>query len=321
MSSIAVQVKTVAVIGSGISGVCTAAHLLKQNLDVVLFERSSIAGGVWHFDERPAADPPYPNEKPSSSDYIRAIRGENGYQTPPKTPDPAGDTSKHGVYLDYAEAKLPVALSDLEISHAPPGPCYAGLKNNVCLRQMKTTLGEWPDGLEDFVNQRYLEQYIQAVAHSNGVNRITEYNTRVEEVTKTEGKSKWRVHTTTLGRLGAGDGASARLIERHWSFDAVVVASGHYNMPRIPDIPGLTQWKARFPDRVWHSKRYRYPALFKDKRVLLIGAGVSSNDIAKESDGFATKIFQSSRGRRLGFTGLNATSKRGQDRRHKTLRP
>jgi cation diffusion facilitator CzcD-associated flavoprotein CzcO len=37
----------VAVIGAGISGIVAAAHLKKEGLDVVVFERSSAAGGVW----------------------------------------------------------------------------------------------------------------------------------------------------------------------------------------------------------------------------------------------------------------------------------
>jgi NADPH-dependent glutamate synthase beta subunit-like oxidoreductase len=38
----------VAVIGAGISGVATAAHLKKEGIEVTVFERSSAAGGVWY---------------------------------------------------------------------------------------------------------------------------------------------------------------------------------------------------------------------------------------------------------------------------------
>ena len=67
-------------------------------------------------------------------------------------------------------------------------------------------------------------------------------------------------------------------------------------MPRIPDIPGLKDWKRAFPGRIWHSKRYRDRRSLQDHNVLLIGAGVSSWDISKESAGFANHIYQSSRG-------------------------
>jgi phytoene dehydrogenase-like protein len=41
------KIETVAVIGAGISGVVSAAHLVRCGLDVAVFERSSGAGGVW----------------------------------------------------------------------------------------------------------------------------------------------------------------------------------------------------------------------------------------------------------------------------------
>jgi len=45
----------------------------------------------------------------------------------------------------------------------------------------------------------------------------------------------------------------------------VVVASGHYHAPVIPDTPGLKEIKEKWPSRVWHSKNYRHPEIFKDK--------------------------------------------------------
>ncbi len=39
--------RRVAVIGAGVSGVTTAAHLNAEGLDVTVFERAPVAGGVW----------------------------------------------------------------------------------------------------------------------------------------------------------------------------------------------------------------------------------------------------------------------------------
>ena len=41
------EIKKVAVVGAGISGVVSGKHLLAQGLDVTIFERSSGFGGVW----------------------------------------------------------------------------------------------------------------------------------------------------------------------------------------------------------------------------------------------------------------------------------
>jgi hypothetical protein len=78
-------------------------------------------------------------------------------------------------------------------------------------------------------------------------------------------------------------------------FDAVVVASGHYHTPRVPDTPGLAEWKRRFPGRVQHSKRYRKPENAQDKNYLLVGGSVSATDIARELSPYANKIMQSQR--------------------------
>jgi cation diffusion facilitator CzcD-associated flavoprotein CzcO len=74
-----------------------------------------------------------------------------------------------------------------------------------------------------------------------------------------------------------------------------VVATGHYHHPRVPDIPGLKEWKDAWPSRIQTSKSYRRPEVFADQTVLLIGAFISSTDIAKELGPFAKHIYQSNR--------------------------
>lgn len=60
-------------------------------------------------------------------------------------------------------------------------------------------------------------------------------------------------------------------------FDAVVVASGHYHACRVPDIPGLKEWKTTWPSKVLHSKSYRVPDLFKDQAYLPIFIYISQS--------------------------------------------
>lgn len=247
-------IKSAAVIGSGISGVTSAAHLLRHGIEVVVFERSNVAGGVWHFDPRPDRDPEYP--------------GEQG--TTRKDTEP-----------------------DISLSHAPPGPCYEGLMNNVPTSMMRSTLLNWPEGTPNHVTHHEIEAYVQRLSRETGAHDVTLFDTRVEEAVKTG--DKWSVRTKTL-HLNNGQPQDFTIEEKDWTFDAVVVAAGHYHVPLIPDIPGLSEWKSKYPDKVMHSKSYRYPKAFKDKNVFIIGAGVSSLDIAKELDGIANKVYQSSRG-------------------------
>lgn len=48
-------------------------------------------------------------------------------------------------------------------------------------------------------------------------------------------------------------------------YDAVVVASGHYNIPYIPDIPGLREAALRKKITIMHSREYRRPTDFAEK--------------------------------------------------------
>lgn len=279
--------RTVAVIGAGISGVCAAAHLLKQGLGVTVFERSSIAGGVWHYDERVPDDPPYPNNTPSRGDYRVSQPGEFAYATPP--PEYDDDTGTD----DRGRGSRDVA--DLEVKFSPPGPCYAGLKNNVPTYLMASVLDPWPEGTEPFVSQRRLEQYIQTLAESHGVDAVTLFHTRIDEARKTPDGAKWEIRSVALEKGGDG----IQFTEKVQQFDLLVVASGHYNMPRVPDIAGLKDWNVAYPGRVTHSKQYRLSDKYRGQNMLVLGAGVSAMDICRELDGVANKVYQSVRGGRF----------------------
>lgn len=280
-------IKSVAVIGAGISGVSAAAHLLRHGFEVVVFERSDVAGGVWHFDPRRDKDPEYP-----ADDDDEEATGNK------KQDEPVQERKQQQTYEDVA------------LAHAPPGPCYEGLMNNVPTTMMRSTLLDWPAGTPDHVTHREIEAYVQTLARETGAHDATLYNTRVEQAVKPPGADAWRVRTRTLHKHPSTTSSSPSsspssssepspsfsLEDRSWTFDAVVVAAGHYHVPLIPKVPGLAEWKRRHPDRVMHSKSYRHPHAFRDRDVLLVGAGVSSLDIAKELDGVARATYQSSRG-------------------------
>jgi cation diffusion facilitator CzcD-associated flavoprotein CzcO len=273
----------VAVVGAGISGVTAAAHLVRNGLSVTVFERSSISGGVWHFDERTAHDPPYPSNTPSIGDYELSTPGQYAYSTPP--PEPVDGTEDLG-------KRDELTSNSLEVRFSPPGPCYAGLKNNVPTTLMYSILEAWPEGTEEHTGQDDIERYIQTLARKHGVDEVTHYNTRVDEIKKAPGSERWTVRTLELDKRQQ----IPRLVEQYWEFDFIVIASGHYNLPRIPDTIGLGEWKAAFTDRVIHSKQYRRPDRFRGKNLLIVGAGVSSVDICRELGEVANRIYQSVRG-------------------------
>ncbi|KAL2822478.1 major facilitator superfamily domain-containing protein [Aspergillus granulosus] len=250
------QIRRVAVIGAGISGVVSAAHLLDAGLEVVVFERSHAAGGVWLYDERRPIEPSYTE--------LRPLEAEGFFDA---------DANSNSMVLN----------------HAPPGPCYQGLRNNVSTPLMRVTLNAWPEGTPDFVSHNVIKEYIQDTAKKTRVEDITIYGSRVKNVSK-KGQA-WQVTWSTLEQ----EDAMVREHELNSTFDAVVVASGHYHTPRIPETPGLAEAKARWPGRIMHSKGYRKPEGYNGKNILLIGGAVSAIDIAREISSQAGTIYQSTR--------------------------
>ncbi|KAJ3571599.1 hypothetical protein NPX13_g5322 [Xylaria arbuscula] len=263
-----VPIQRVAVIGAGFSGVVSAAHLIKEGFKVTVYERTGRIGGVWYYDKQVDRDPPFPNLVPPAQNW-RDVEAEG---------------------LSKEEAL---------ILHGPPGTCYAGLKNNVPTSLMKSCLLPWPEGTEEFIDQGRIVQYLQDIARLHGVTENVQFYTRVESVTKPAGNTQWIVKTSTL----QAEGDAFSVSRRSESFDRVVVASGHYHIPFVPDTRGLSAWKARFAGRVIHSKKYRTPEPFRGKTILLVGAGASALDIAREVCAVGGKVIQSRRESKYDLTG------------------
>src|SRR5205814_7106475 len=101
--------------------------------------------------------------------------------------------------------------------------------------------------------------YLEAYASENDVARHINFGATVERVQPQEGG--WDV--------------TARGAEpRH--FDWVVVASGHYWDPAIPDLPG------EFDGTTMHTRDYRKADAFVGKRVVVVGGAQSALDIVAE---------------------------------------
>ncbi|KAB8360565.1 hypothetical protein FH972_024305 [Carpinus fangiana] len=85
---------------------------------------------------------------------------------------------------------------------------------------------------------------------------------------------KWTVHTTYLPTLTSSSA----------TYDAVLIASGHYTVPRVPDINNIAAFVTRYKDNcsITHSKAYSSPEQFHGKKVLVVGGGPSAVDIAAQ---------------------------------------
>jgi len=96
-----------------------------------------------------------------------------------------------------------------------------------------------------------------------------------------DGEDRWAVKWTTRG-----GGAHSE------TFDAVLVANGHYDAPYKPRLPGEEEWLAGDPSRqLVHSREYDDPESFRGQSVLVVGGRSSGVDIARELRGVATWVY------------------------------
>lgn len=63
-------------------------------------------------------------------------------------------------------------------------------------------------------------------------------------------------------------------------YDQVVIASGRYNKPSIPDVPGLNSFSGS--GGVIHAFAFKHPESYRDLRVLVAGCQISSLEIASD---------------------------------------
>jgi len=97
-------------------------------------------------------------------------------------------------------------------------------------------------------------------------------------------------------RRGAAVGAITPLGER-WAvdgepFDQVVVCTGLFTRPLLPDLPGAGQ----FGGPVVHTAAYRGAEPYRDRDVVIVGGGSSAADVARELVGVARSVQLALRG-------------------------
>jgi cation diffusion facilitator CzcD-associated flavoprotein CzcO len=116
--------------------------------------------------------------------------------------------------------------------------------------------------------QDYLIQYSQDVRH------LIKFSIQVEEISVSHKNDQDRWNLKARSTIDS-------TVTRN-SYDAIVVANGHYSVPYIPSVPGIQAFHAKYPSIISHSKNYRSSQSFKDKKVIIIGGGASGLDIGNQ---------------------------------------
>ncbi|KAI1469730.1 FAD/NAD(P)-binding domain-containing protein [Daldinia caldariorum] len=247
------NVKKIAIIGAGPSGLAVAKYLLAQDgafPRVDIFEQQAEVGGVWNYS--PVPRPPESVPVPQTDAHPERM-------DPPVFEEGKGEGNE--------KERVPLF----------PSPMYDDLHTNIPHTLMHYADLDFPDGCAIFPSRADVQAYL--VEYARDVRHLIRFSTQVTSVAvrtdafRPRGREQWDVRATDL-RTGE---------ERRETYDAVVVASGHYSTPYIPgSIEGLRAFHAAHPGVVSHSKTYRAPEPFRGKKVVVVGTGASGLDIAAQ---------------------------------------
>ncbi|KAI6089451.1 FAD/NAD(P)-binding domain-containing protein [Hypoxylon rubiginosum] len=272
-----VKARRVAVIGAGPAGaIATDALVKEQAFDTIrVFDRRAGIGGTWIYT------PHLPTAIPSLSDLVAGkadVAVAAPQQLPAVTPlseDINGhqrrfsDTALHEhlhsnitpALMSYTQEPFPDTLSARTLADYGPGAPF----------RHHSTIREW----------------VETIFSRGGHEKLVELSTTVEKAEKVGGEWVLMLRKEALGR-------------NYWwreTFDALVVATGHYNVPWFPSVPGLLDYDGKFPGRILHSKHFRNASPFKGKRVVVVGGSISAHEVVHEIlDVARTPVYASLRG-------------------------
>ncbi|KAF1952024.1 dimethylaniline monooxygenase [Byssothecium circinans] len=260
---------SVAVIGGGPSGISAIKALSEENIftKIRLFERREKIGGTWIFDKQP---------EPFSTLSSQPLPAPPSAFPKFTTPEPENVTARTGLY-EALDSNVGSEVMAFTYKPFPADNSAASINR----------LGRGNFTRPWVTVAHYLEEIAEPFTH------LVSLNTHVERAEKKGGK--W---VLTLRRT---DHVFKDKRQDYWwqeTYDAAVVATGHYGVPNVPRIPGLEEAAELRPGAFEHSKAYRSADDYVNKKVVVVGGNVSASDTVTELYNIVSgPLYVSQRGR------------------------
>ncbi|OJD14959.1 hypothetical protein AJ78_04742 [Emergomyces pasteurianus Ep9510] len=247
------KIRRVAIIGAGPSGLAAAKFLVAEKCfeKIDIFEQRNRVGGVWNYST--AADKRLATiDIPQTNAHL-----------------PVEAPIWHSSQKLLVDSELVEQQGRKEASFI--SPLYDGLETNIPHTLMRFSDKAFPPNAQLFPGFATVLQYLEE--YGADVNHLIQFQVQVVDVSLDDA----RAGTWVVTRKHLETGAQETDI-----YDAVVAASGHYTVPHIPAIDGISEWNAAFPNVITHSKSYSSPAEFRNKKVIVVGNSASGVDIGAQ---------------------------------------
>ncbi|XP_059196503.1 flavin-containing monooxygenase 5-like [Centropristis striata] len=142
-----------------------------------------------------------------------------------------------------------------------------------------------PGHFPNYMHNSLIMDYFRMYADRFQLTKHIRFNTKVLQVKQRSDFShsgQWDVETENR------DGMKEKHI-----FDAVLICIGHHCQPNMPlhDFPGIDTFKGTY----FHSRDYKTPEEWRNKKVVVIGIGNSGGDIAVELSRVTKQLYLSTR--------------------------
>ena len=139
----------------------------------------------------------------------------------------------------------------------------------------------FPPGTDSYPSSSQVDKYLNDYADVFNLRPHLRLSTSILSIERDDAQGHW-----CIGVAVPGSSKHEKL-----KFDKIVMATGPYNKPIMPDLPRQETFKGE----IVHSIVFKNPKRFQDKRVLVIGASNSAADTATSLVGVASKVYLSHR--------------------------
>ncbi len=127
--------------------------------------------------------------------------------------------------------------------------------------------------IPSFPPREVLYDYIVGRAKSGNLKNKVKFNTRVINT----------IFKNEKFEISYQDKVNDKILKEN--FDFVIVSTGHFSVPFIPEYDGMKS----FPGRIMHSHDFRDAEEFRGKNIVVLGSSYSAEDIALQCNKYGAK--------------------------------